>query len=202
MTPATTAKIISSVRANSARSLKRAWAAQEMMAQSFRIGTGNARILTMALAPCWKIRLATGVLKMIVVALNGADHRRPGKERGVMCDRYRDGKCISRYCHYLSAGGTCLNPKMKPNPTNADRIRSTTDEELADWIDSMLNEDRDDWYPIGCYRCINFKTHHSDPNNKGTHLYACDGCDHEGSHENGLKYGVLKWLQQPAKEEA
>jgi hypothetical protein len=32
-----------------------------------------------ALAPCWKIRLATGVLKMIVVALNGAD-RRPGKE--------------------------------------------------------------------------------------------------------------------------
>jgi hypothetical protein len=48
-----------------------------------------------------------------------------------MCDRYRDGKCISRYCHYLSAGGTCLNPKMKPKPTNADRIRGMTDEELA-----------------------------------------------------------------------
>jgi hypothetical protein len=48
-----------------------------------------------------------------------------------MCDRYRDGKCISRYCHYLSAGGTCLNPKMKPKPTNADRIRGMADEDLA-----------------------------------------------------------------------
>ena len=51
-----------------------------------------------------------------------------------MCDRYRDGKCISRYCYYLSAGGTCLNPKMKPKPTNADRIRSMSDEELARFL--------------------------------------------------------------------
>lgn len=85
--------------------------------------------------------------------------------------------------------------------TNADKIRGMTDEELADWIDGMLNQDRDDWNVPGCYSCINFGTHHSDPQNKGTNLYECADCPHEGSHENGLKHGVLSWLQQPAETE-
>ena len=93
------------------------------------------------------------------------------------------------------------NPFVPPKPTNADRIRSMSDEELADWIDSVLNQDREDWNVPGCYSCINYGTHHSDPQNKGTYLYECAACPHEGSYENGLKYGVLAWLQQPAKEE-
>jgi hypothetical protein len=85
--------------------------------------------------------------------------------------------------------------------TNADRIRSMSDDEMANWLDSLFNERRDDWKPIGCYNCINYGTHHSDPANKGTRLYECDGCDFEGSQENGYKYGILNWLKQPVKEE-
>ncbi|WP_243154330.1 DUF3310 domain-containing protein [Clostridium sporogenes] len=29
--------------------------------------------------------------------------------------------------------------------TNAERIRAMTDEELAEWIDKQVNEDREDW---------------------------------------------------------
>lgn len=85
--------------------------------------------------------------------------------------------------------------------TNADRIRSMSDGELADWIDSVLNQDREDWDVPGCYYCINYGTHHSKPENKGTYLYECADCPYEGSYENGLKYGVRAWLKQPAKEE-
>jgi Lar family restriction alleviation protein len=85
--------------------------------------------------------------------------------------------------------------------TNADRIRGMSDDEMANWLDSLFNERRDDWKPIGCYNCINYGTHHSDSANKGTRLYECDGCDFEGSQENGYKYGILNWLKQPAKED-
>jgi hypothetical protein len=85
--------------------------------------------------------------------------------------------------------------------SNADRIRSMNDEELAEWIDSVLNQDREDWDVPGCYSCINYGTHHSNPENKGTYLYECADCPYEGSYENGLKYGVRAWLRQPAKEE-
>lgn len=67
-----------------------------------------------------------------------------------MCDRYRDGKCISRYCHYLSAGDTCLNPKMKPNPTNADKIRGMSDEELAEFLWEQNGSNRY-WKSVGKY---------------------------------------------------
>ena len=78
--------------------------------------------------------------------------------------------------------------------TNADRIRAMSDEELAEFIRSMVDDDCT--HDVACYGCINYGTHHSDPNNKGTHLYECEGCSNEGI---GLDIG--KWLKQPAEVE-
>jgi len=140
-----------------------------------------------------------------------------------MRERYINGiantKHYRRECHHCKAtfanwfrsvkkADAAWNRRANPdvgNPisepvTNADRIRAMSDEELAEWIDKMFNEGRDDWEPIGCYSCIHYSTHHSNPENKGTYLYECAACPHEGSYENGLKYGVRAWLQQPAKE--
>ena len=76
--------------------------------------------------------------------------------------------------------------------TNADRIRSMSDEELAEFIRSMVDESNS--HNVACYGCINYGTHHSDPANKGTYLYECDDCENEG-----IGLDVLKWLQQPAE---
>lgn len=76
--------------------------------------------------------------------------------------------------------------------TNADRIRSMNDEELAEFIRSMVDESNS--HNVACYGCINYGTHHSDPANKGTYLYECDGCENEG-----IGLDVLMWLQQPAE---
>ena len=105
-----------------------------------------------------------------------------------MCDRYRDGKCISRYCYYLSAGGTCLNPKMKPKPTNADRIRSMSDEELAEVsVYSTTRPDFDEGFDGEWYECGNIETWHS--------VFTADLYD---SPDDAISY-VLEWLQR--KEE-
>ena len=77
--------------------------------------------------------------------------------------------------------------------TNADCIRSMTDEELAEFIRSMVDESNS--HNVACYGCINYGTHHSDPANKGTYLYECDGCENEG-----IGLDVLMWLQQPAEK--
>ena len=76
--------------------------------------------------------------------------------------------------------------------TNADRIRNMSDEELAELIRSMV--DGNNSHNVACYGCINYGTHHSDPANKGTYLYECDGCENEG-----IGLDVLMWLQQPAE---
>ena len=78
--------------------------------------------------------------------------------------------------------------------TNADRIRSMSDEELAEFIHNIVDEDSS--HNVACYGCINYGTHHSDPANKGTYLYECGGCENEG-----IGLDVLMWLQQPAEEE-
>ena len=78
--------------------------------------------------------------------------------------------------------------------TNADKIRAMSDEELAEFIRSMVDENNS--HNVACYGCINYGTHHSDPANKGTPLYECDGCENEG-----IGLDVLMWLQQPVKEE-
>jgi hypothetical protein len=78
--------------------------------------------------------------------------------------------------------------------TNADKIRNMTDNELAEWLDKMVNQYRKDWTPIGCYHCINYGTHHSDKSNIGTkfeYLYECKGCEFEN--------GLLEWLKSESE---
>ena len=78
--------------------------------------------------------------------------------------------------------------------TNADRIRAMSDEELAEFIQNMV--DGSNSHNVACYGCINYGTHHSDPANKGTYLYECEGCTNEG-----IGLDVLMWLRQPPKGE-
>ena len=77
--------------------------------------------------------------------------------------------------------------------TNADRIRAMSDEKMAKFIQNMV--DGSNSHNVACYGCINYGTHHSDPANKGTYLYECEGCTNEG-----IGLDVLMWLQQPAEE--
>lgn len=106
--------------------------------------------------------------------------------------------CI--YCHTLDAASTaaerksCKKAKTEYVQTNADRIRAMGDEELAELIRSMVDGSNN--HNVACYGCINYGTHHSDPANKGTYLYECDGCENEG-----IGLDVLMWLQQPAEGE-
>lgn len=67
--------------------------------------------------------------------------------------------------------------------TNYDMIKNMSVEEMADWIDSMFNEERTDWKTVGCYNCIYSGTHHSV---KGSCQYMCYDC----IYENGL----IAWL--------
>ena len=83
-------------------------------------------------------------------------------------------------------------PNLCKPYSNADRIRSMNDEELAEFIRSMV--DGSNSHNVACYGCINYGTHHSDPANKGTYLYECEGCTNEG-----IGLNVLMWLQQPAE---
>ena len=53
--------------------------------------------------------------------------------------------------------------------TNADRIRSMSDEELAKFIDGIQADDDTSGY-IGCTHCINHGTHHADKSYVGTEL--------------------------------
>ena len=90
---------------------------------------------------------------------------------------------------------TAFESQKKENVrTNADRIRAMSDEELAELIRSMVDESNS--HNVACYGCIYYGTHHSDPANKGTYLYECEGCENEG-----IGLDVLMWLQQPAEGE-
>ena len=94
--------------------------------------------------------------------------------------------------------GECDQPETcaayVPVLTRADKIRAMSDEELAEFIRSMVDESNS--HNVACYGCINYGTHHSDPANKGTPLYECDGCENEG-----IGLDVLMWLQKPAEED-
>lgn len=72
--------------------------------------------------------------------------------------------------------------------TNYDRIKAMTVEEMAEFIKSMVDED--EVHDVACYGCINYGTHHSDINNKGTNLYECDGCYCEG-----MGHDIERWLE-------
>ena len=52
---------------------------------------------------------------------------------------------------------------------------------------SMVDEN--ETHEVACYGCINYGTHHSDPKNKGTNLYDCEGCSCEG-----IGHDIVKWL--------
>lgn len=102
-------------------------------------------------------------------------------------------------CKVKECGGFCqltntAQPITEYRMTNADRIRAMSDEKLAEFIRSMVDESNS--HNVACYGCINYGTHHSDPANKGTYLYECDGCENEG-----IGLDLLMWLQQPAEED-
>lgn len=77
--------------------------------------------------------------------------------------------------------------------TNSDKIRAMSNEELAKFIKSCVDDSNS--HEIGCYECIYYGTHHSDLANKGTYLYECDGCEGEG-----IGLDVLAWLNAKYKE--
>lgn len=67
---------------------------------------------------------------------------------------------------------------------NADKIRSMNNEELAEFLDKICNQDRDDWSPIGCgYSCSTYGTHHYPDD--------CEDCE--------FKDGILAWLENEIK---
>lgn len=61
--------------------------------------------------------------------------------------------------------------------------------ELAEFLCTLL--DPDEAPEIGCFNCINFGTHHSDPAYKGTNLYECESCPNEG-----VGLDLEKWLMK------
>ena len=106
-----------------------------------------------------------------------------------ICKWNSNAGCVKPY------GVPCILENVSPTgrrATNADRFRAMSDEELAEFIQNMV--DGSNSHNVACYGCINYGTHHSDPANKGTCLYECDGCENEG-----IGLDVLKWLQQPAE---
>ena len=70
-------------------------------------------------------------------------------------------------------------PRRK-NPTNADRIRSMTDEELAEFIFSQVSAKCNNHDCVGADTCY----YHADWNSG-----ECDGCDK----------AILRWLQKDSE---
>ena len=103
-------------------------------------------------------------------------------------------RCMENAESHCKSYPRCYGCNAFRNPTNADRIRSMSDEELAEFIQNMV--DGSNSHNVACYGCINYGTHHSDPANKGTYLYECEGCTNEG-----IGLDVLMWLRQPPKGE-
>lgn len=71
--------------------------------------------------------------------------------------------------------------------TNGDKIRNMNDKQLAEFFDILLDQDREDWTPIGCYDCAYYGTHHQEDGD-------CNNCE----WENGIE-GWLKRKAQPNK---
>ena len=109
------------------------------------------------------------------------------------CVGFDECNTTGRTVKFAVDDGVCIDFDERKPQTNADKIRSMSDEELAEFIRSMV--DGSNSHPVACSGCINYGTHHSDPANKGTYLYECDGCENEG-----IGLDVLMWLQQPAEK--
>ena len=70
--------------------------------------------------------------------------------------------------------------------TNYDRIRNMSVDEMAEFLTSLLNGENN--HNVGCYGCVNYGTHHSDPNYQ---FYECGDCYCEG-----IGYDLVKWLER------
>ena len=83
-------------------------------------------------------------------------------------------RCLMQYNKVDPATCTAVSycPQATPPKTNADRIRNMTDEELAEWIDNLL--DAQGCPPKGIDNCTKFDE--------------CDKC-------------WLKWLKEEVKDE-
>lgn len=68
--------------------------------------------------------------------------------------------------------------------TNGEKIRSMNDKQLAQFFEILLDQDRDDWTPIGCYDCAYYGTHHQEDGD-------CDDCE--------WKDGIEGWLKSKAE---
>jgi hypothetical protein len=68
--------------------------------------------------------------------------------------------------------------------TNYEYIKSLTVEQMAEWLDKIFNQDRDDWDSIGCYNCINYGTHHCNERE-------CGDCEYYGGLKQWLKREVI-----------
>ena len=71
--------------------------------------------------------------------------------------------------------------------TNYERTKNMSVEEMAKFLKSMVDDN--ETHEVACYGCINYGTHHSDPQNKGTNIYECEGCYCEG-----IGHDLVKWL--------
>lgn len=68
--------------------------------------------------------------------------------------------------------------------TNIQRLQRMTVEELADFLERTTDEERDDWFPLGCNSCIYQGTHHEPEE--------CVDCS--------WKNGITGWLRAKASE--
>ncbi|MFA7051244.1 MAG: hypothetical protein WC189_04060 [Bacilli bacterium] len=71
--------------------------------------------------------------------------------------------------------------------TNGDKIRSMTDEQLADWLNKITNQEKEDWEQIGCSFCINNVISNKSGVFTKFSLHGCEVC----KFENGL----IGWLK-------
>lgn len=76
--------------------------------------------------------------------------------------------------------------------TNYDNIRNMPVDKMAEFLTSLLDGENN--HNVGCYDCMNYGTHHSDPQNKESGLYECEGCYNEG-----VGLDLVKWLKKEAE---
>ena len=93
------------------------------------------------------------------------------------CVYFKNGTCTEdSEPGYVSP--CVMGPCSKETPSNADRIRAMTDEELAEWINNGISSDP-------CDYCKHNNLH-------------CDGSPCKGKAHTET---ITEWLQQPAEEE-
>ena len=69
--------------------------------------------------------------------------------------------------------------------TNYQIIKEMTDIELSDFLDRIINDERDDTLVIGCSRCCYYGTHHYPNDCKNQDGSICENID-----------GIFGWLSK------